>query len=285
MEELRFATNDLELVVLPGLGGRLYRLRAFGIDVLRTPADPQVHARDPFYWGAYPMLPWCGRVGIDPLTVAGRVITLPANHPDGWAIHGQAYAAPWEVVDQQTLRFQGGGSGWPWAYEAEMSFDVGAAHVGVGLSLTNSDETPMPAGVGLHPWLRSPVVLRVPADLAYDDNTKSSPRPRPVAGPTDLREPAELAVGVDTTWTGLTDRRVAFHWPDISLRAEMEAHTDGNLVFVGARLAEISDAIAVEPQTHAPQGLRRLVRGEPDPMVILQPGETLRLQVSLRFWR
>ena len=267
MQELRLASPDLEVTVLPEVGGRIHRLRAFGIDVVRTPDDPTEHARDPFYWGSYPMLPWGGRLNSGRTEVAGRTIELTANHPDGWAIHGHAYDSPWEVVDERTLTFRGGGDGWPWQYTARMSFDVVDAEITVDLAMTNTDDGPMPAGVGLHPWFDGPPLLRIPAELAYDDNTTTSPQPMAVAGDYDLRSLSDLAVGTDTTWTGLTDRRVQLAWPLAGLRGEMSARTAGDLVFVSARPPGL-DAIALEPQTHAPQGLRRLINGEPDAMTL-----------------
>jgi len=284
VRELRHASDDLDLTVLPEVGGRIHRLRVFGVDVIRAPADPTEHARDPFYWGSYPMLPWCGRLDAGRLTVAGREVDLAPNHPDGWAIHGQAYVAPWEVVDDGTLRFRGGGDGWPWRYEAQLTYGVNGTSVSVGLTLTNADDGPMPAGAGLHPWFAGPPLLRIPAELAYDDNTISSPEPQPVAGDYDLRSLSEMAVGMDSTWTGLADRRVQLAWPGLDVRCEMVASADGNLVVVAARPPSL-EAIALEPQTHAPQGLRRLLRQERDPMTLLPPGATLRVEMTLNFSR
>ena len=62
MEELRFGAEALEVIVLPQVGARLHRLRAFGHDLLRTPPDPGTHATDPYFWGAYVMAPWCNRI-------------------------------------------------------------------------------------------------------------------------------------------------------------------------------------------------------------------------------
>jgi aldose 1-epimerase len=283
MKELRLASNDVELIVLPEVGGRLHRIRAFGADVLRTPDHPAEHVVDPFYWGGYPMLPWCGRVESGMQRVEGELVDLHANHADGWAMHGQAYAAQWQVVDDSTLRFKGGGQGWPWRYEAEMTFAVEQATLTVTMALTNTSDEQMPAGIGLHPWFAGPPLLSIPADLAYDDNTMSSPLPAPVAGAYDLRTLRELEVGMDSTWTGLTDRRVALEWPS-GLRGELSAVSSTNLVYVAARLPQV-DAIALEPQTHAPQGLRRLINDEPDPMTRLSPGETLGLTITLAFAR
>jgi galactose mutarotase-like enzyme len=43
------------------------------------------------------------------------------------------------------------------------------------------------------------------------------------------------------------------------------------------------DAAAVEPQTHAPQGLRRYLDGEAGAMTSIGPGESIRLTVEVAF--
>src|SRR5512141_1103186 len=90
-----FADGPIEPELLPGIGARLHRLRAFGHDLLRTPDDPSVHLRDPFRWGAYVMAPWCNRIAATPVTVDGELVALLPNFEDGTAIHGQVSTAPW----------------------------------------------------------------------------------------------------------------------------------------------------------------------------------------------
>ena len=42
-------------------------------------------------------------------------------------------------------------------------------------------------------------------------------------------------------------------------------------------------AIATEPQTHAPQGLRRLLSGEPGALTLIAPGEAIELPITFEF--
>ena len=102
MESLTLANETIEAEVLPGLGARLHRLRAFGHDLLRTPPDLTTYAREPFFWGSYPMAPWCNRVSTERTVVGTRVVALTPNFPDGSAIHGQVYRAAWETDDGMT---------------------------------------------------------------------------------------------------------------------------------------------------------------------------------------
>jgi galactose mutarotase-like enzyme len=42
-------------------------------------------------------------------------------------------------------------------------------------------------------------------------------------------------------------------------------------------------AIAAEPQTHAPEGLRRLANREPGALTMINPGDSLELPISIAF--
>ena len=116
MDIRRFADADVEVEVLPELGARLHRVRAFGHDLLRTPDDPATHRDDPFFWGGYVMTPWCNRIEAAPVDVGGHRIALGSNFPDGTAIHGQVYVRPWQPAGDGALPIDGGGDGdgWPW---------------------------------------------------------------------------------------------------------------------------------------------------------------------------
>lgn len=280
MKELIYRSDDLEVAVLPEAGARLHRLVAFGQSALRTAEDPAVYARDPFFWGAYVMAPWCNRTVADPVTFGSRVVDLPSNFADGTAIHGQLYARPWEPDGEGRLSIRGGADGWPWRYQATETIVVSGAELRVDLALTNLDRDPMPAGIGLHPWFRKPVQVAIHAALAIPDNVSGLDAPRAVEGPLDRRLLGAMAEGVDATWCDPSDPAAELVWPG-RLRATMQVTAPQRFI-VAANPAGL-DALAVEAQTHAPQGLRRLLNGDPGAMTVLAPGETLSLGVRLVF--
>lgn len=279
--ELVLSSDALELVLLPERGGRIHRLRAFGIDLVRTPDDPATHAHDPFFWGAYPMAPWCNRVRPGPVRIAGRTVHLRPNFVDGSAIHGQVATRPWQLRADGTLGIEGGGGadGWPWRYEVVASAAVDGAALNLDYRLVNRSDGPMPGGIGLHPWFLRPVSLRIPAQAVYRANTGSTPEPEPVAGAHDLRDAGTPADNLDGTWTALAAPRIELAWPNAGIAAGIEVEAGRVLVAV-ATPAEL-DAVAVEPQTHGPDGIRRLANGEADPLTLVAPGDTL--QLGLRF--
>lgn len=283
MNEVRLAGGEIEVIVLPEAGARIHRLRAFGHDLLRTPADPETHRREPFAWGGYVMAPWCNRIAAEPTEVAGELVDVAANSGDGTAIHGEVSAVPWRVLGDGLFVVEAGGSGWPWPYE--VTFGVGIADdvLRLDLQLTNRAGSPMPGGIGIHPWFVRPLEVAIHGELVYPDNVSSAPTPQPVAGATDRRAMGDFPVGFDAAWTDLADPPVELRWPDFDVAATMRV-SGPTLHIVAARLPD-RDAVAIEPQTHAPQGLRRLLRGEPGALAMLEPGETLPLTIDLAFRR
>jgi aldose 1-epimerase len=280
MRELSIAHGPLQAVLLPEAGARLHRLRAFGHDLLRTPPDLAAHLREPFLWGGYVMAPWCNRIAPGATEVNGRALRLAPNFPDGSAIHGQVSSIPWtEDGPGGTLAVRAGDDGWPWPYQVTLSAAVDDRSLALRWRLTNLADEPMPAGIGFHPWWRRPVELRVDAGFAYASNMEPSPDPQPVTEGLDLRTLAEPADGLDGTWTDTSLPPVELAWPDLGLRATVSASAQAK--FVAVATPPDLDAIAVEPQTHAPDGLRRLLDGRPDGLTMLPPEASLALDVEI----
>ena len=260
----------------------MHRLRAFGHDLLRTPDDPGEHQRDPFRWGAYVMAPWCNRISTGPTAVGERVVDLTSNFADGSAIHGQVYAAPWQEGADGSCSIAAGGDGWPWPYRCSVRPSVADATLSVELSLTNLAAGPMPAGLGLHPWFRRPLDARVDADTVIPSNLDPAAPVIPAAGRWDLHALRTLPDDLDATWLAPADPAVELRWPELGVRATMRLRSSSGSCIVIASPAAL-DAAAVEPQTHAPQGLRRYLDGEAGAMTSIGPGESIRLTVEVAF--
>jgi aldose 1-epimerase len=281
--ELTLRGEGLEVVILPEVGGRIHRLRAFDEDLLRTPGDVARHVAEPLSWGAYVMAPWCNRAAPGPMQLAGRRVNLAPNFPDGTAIHGLVSSASWVRRDGAELAIRcGAGDAWPWAFEVRQAARLEGATLEVEYRLVNLDpDAPMPAGLGLHPWFRRPVAVRLPADRAYASNTASPAAPAPVYDDLDLRTLSPPADWLDGTWTGLTEPRIELVWTESRIRAVIEVETDAAGVCVAVATPGDLDAVAVEPQTHGPDPLRRLETGEADPPALLPPGASLRLALRV----
>jgi len=123
--------------VLPDLGSRIERLAYRGRDVLRRPDDESLLVREPTFWGSFVMAPWCNRIEADhAVRVGRRTLRVPANFPDGTAIHGQVFDRVWQVAgaemapDAVTLAVDVSAAvGWPWSYEVTQRIAVLASSV------------------------------------------------------------------------------------------------------------------------------------------------------------
>lgn len=284
VEGVTIANGPIHLELLPDVGARIHRLRVFGEDLLHTPADIAQHAREPFQWGAYVMAPWCNRIAATETVVAGRRVVMTSNFPDGSAIHGQVYGTRWQGRADGAFGVLAGGDGWPWRYDCRMRVEIHDAVVTIRQSLTNRSRSPMPAGLGLHPWFRRPLEVRINASRVVPSNSDPAAELMPVSGAFDLRHMRPMADNLDAAWLGSGDPAVELHWPSLGIGASLQARSDDG-VWIVAASPQGHEAIAVEPQTHAPHGLRRLLNGDPGALHLLAPGATLSLTIELSFSR
>jgi len=88
--------GGLEVEVAPEAGGRLAQLRHHGVAWLIGPEDGYPGA---ISCGAYPMLPWAGRLRGGRFRFEGQDYAIPANLGPH-AIHGLAFAVPWRIEAQ-----------------------------------------------------------------------------------------------------------------------------------------------------------------------------------------
>jgi galactose mutarotase-like enzyme/fucose permease len=278
---LRLASDEIEVVLLPDLGARLHRLRVFGHDLLRTPPGLELYRVEPFFWGSFVMAPWCNRIEARPTRVGERTADPAQNFDDGAAIHGQVFAIPWDVDADGTLRVEAGGDAWPWRYRVDLRVSVEGYRLRLDLALSNRSAEPMPAGLGLHPWFLQPLEVAIPAAAVFRSNEDSRPTSEAVAGSTDLRALGPMPPGLDATWVRSDDRPIELRWPTLRTAALMYAASEAGYVCAASPAG--LGAVAIEPQTHAPNGMRRLLRHETGALRWLAPGEALPLHVELVF--
>jgi len=259
-----------EAVLDPGAGGRIAALRVDGMDLLVTRGD------GPLTWGAYPMVPWAGRLRDGLLRWDGTVHTLPTDLLPPHAIHGTLVEAAWRVAaptgDATATLEAPLGAAWPFGGRAVHRVTLTATSLTAALEV-HADERPFPAIVGWHPWF--PRTLRGPAGA--------------VGGPVevDVRASGMLGRGADYIPTGavlpvppgpLDDCLVgvtvapAVRWPG-ALEVAFENDATYWVVYT-----QHVDGVCVEPQTGPPNGLNT---GD---FTLVEPGRPLVASMTLR-WR
>ncbi len=223
----------------------------------------------------HPVRPWSG----------SRTVDLAVNFKDGTAIHGFHYVTPWVVEEVGSYSVSGGGgaTGWPWPYTGRVELSVDGSTVHIRHSVTNLGDDPMPAGIGIHPWFRTPVEVRIPARVAIASNADARAPHEPLSEEFDFRAFRELPRGLDAAWTDIDQPCFELLWPQLAISAELRARA--STVYVVAASPANVDAVAIEPQTHAPWGMRRLLDKERGGLEWLQPNATLTLDSELSFRR
>src|SRR4029453_1439774 len=99
---LTLTGDDLIVTLDPEQGGRIASIVAFGEERLVRPPSGDPGPR-PSSWGAFPMIPWAGRIKHGKFTFDGVNYEMPINHPPH-AMHGIAYTSEWIAVDGNTMR-------------------------------------------------------------------------------------------------------------------------------------------------------------------------------------
>lgn len=252
MIELKAGT--LVLGVDAADGGRISSLVVDGTERLVTDGDRASGH------GAFPMIPWSGRVRHGRFRFRDVDYQLPVSKPPH-AIHGTAYKMPWSVVehDRESVRMEVElGEPWPFGGKAVHTVHVAPQTVHAVLEVHAADR-PMPAMAGWHPWFLRPVELKVEAMSMYLRDHEGMPAGTLVAPP-----PGPW----DDCFTGLAAPPV-LTWPD-GVNLAMASNCPTWVIFT-----EPQHALCVEPQTGPPDSFTIAPR-------VVEPGRPL---IAAMSWR
>lgn len=153
----RFNTQGWDLQTAPEHGGVITICQYDGLDILRPATPHWFKTNDPTESAYFPLVPFSNRIDGGHFQFGGRNITLPKNAAsEPHALHGTGWQAAWRVYDHAashiTLAYEHAKGKWPWAYEAKQMFAVRGSSLTLSLSITNKSASPMPAGLGFHPY-------------------------------------------------------------------------------------------------------------------------------------
>ena len=247
MQDLHVITaGPVRVEVDPAAGGRIAQITV-GDTPLLVGRDGA--GGDPLAWGAYPMVPWAGRIRDGRFEFRGVTYELPRNH-EGHAMHGVGYTSTWTVTSHTATRIDlrldlPTDATWPFGGIVLQAFEVGDRAVTGAMSVTAIDRA-FPVSLGWHPWFRKPSRLDFAPTAMYrrdDDHIAVDELVDVPPGPWDdcfvNVEPIGMTIGgVDLTFTSPCTDWVVYDQP---------AH-----------------ATCVEPQTGPPDAFTiRLVTVEP----------------------
>jgi len=282
---LHLTCGRLNATISPHVGGSLASFEADGQAMMRQAGD---NAGDPLEMACYPLLPFIGRIAFGHFRFDNRDITLRA-HPLAapHALHGEGWQQPWHIIEHSETHASLGlthrknaGNGWPWDFEASETFTLDETSLTISLEIENADSTPMPAGLGLHPFFGARFDARLKGDLPYIWETA------PDTLPTNRTE-------VTAVRNFKQGRRIAPLTLDHCLsggKGPLEIEWEGRALGLRIHRGEAPhtviytpqnhDFFCVEPVTHVPNAVNRPEPEELTGLKILGSGERTRLSCS-----
>jgi aldose 1-epimerase len=235
------------------------------------------------YHGAYPLLPFIGRLADGHLSWAGVDYRLPAHPltaPHG--LHGVGWERRWTVAAQAASNLtlsldHPGDDSWPFAFRAEQHFALRPWGLALTMTLTNRHGAPAPAQLGWHPYFPS---AGARLGTAFTQRWESDDRDLP-SQPVPLPK-ARWAVE-ETVWDHCFEgpAQAALAWPGRALRLAWSSTPRSPFRGAVLYLPEAADFFCCEPVTACPNALATAnphARG----VVTLASGESLQLSIALR---
>ncbi|MHB8508285.1 MAG: aldose epimerase family protein [Candidatus Dormibacteria bacterium] len=147
---LTLRAGDDSVTVDQVSGGRLSSLHAGGAERLVRREDARTLAPD-LYWGAFPMVPWPGRLKDGDYVVDGDHTRIEPNLGPS-AIHGLCFDRPWTVLQSSAtevlLRCAFAGRGWRYGGWAEQRFVIEPGRLDLEVTIDGLRETAV-VGAGI----------------------------------------------------------------------------------------------------------------------------------------
>lgn len=299
-------SDDLRAEIDPGVGASLTDLSVRGPGgawwpLLRRSSSALSGGEES---SCYLLAPWSNRVRDGRFAFEGREVSLRKNWPDGTAIHGDVRDREWRILDRSPVSarlafssIQCADINWPWAFRAEVRYELAPTGLESELIITNESDRPMPCGGGFHPFFN-----RILWDTADDPVVTAAvtgryPCERVMAvGTAAMDDFCRSLVGGSAVRASHDDvfacpsGRVEIRWPASGVVVEFESSDQlGHLVIYSAvgPGGTPRPHLCVEPVSMVNDGFNLAARGavKDHGVRVLAPGGTLGLQWAMRILR
>jgi aldose 1-epimerase len=280
--------GSLTLTLAPACGGSITRLIYDSGDGQKIPCFRVVEGQvdDPLDCASFPLVPFVNRVRNGRFVFRGREVTLSRNLlTDPSPLHGHGWKTEWAVIrqaeDEAELGYRYEAGEWPWSYEARQVVTLGEDALVVRLSCTNRSDTPMPCGLGHHPYFNcgSDTVLDAQVVCSWTIDDRVLPIDKVAAtGRYDLRRRRICGQDLDHGFGGWSGTA----WiDDPALPFVLRLSSAGARFFHVYSPAE-GGFFAAEPVSHANTALNAPESdwGELG-LRVLEPGETMTLDMRI----
>jgi aldose 1-epimerase len=168
---LEDAASGASAKILSGYGFNCYSFRpALGgqpIEVLWAAPDFASGQSKASHSGIPILFPFPGRLRGSHLSYRGQTYPLGSDDGLGNGIHGFVLSRPWRIVEHLPQRATGEFHAsvdepgllrrWPADFRLSVSYEVAGSSLNCEIAVHNPGKTPLPFGLGLHPYFRVPL--------------------------------------------------------------------------------------------------------------------------------
>lgn len=235
-EQIVHLENDfIKIGVSPAIGASLsyFKIKnAKNFDVMRNFDSVNSKRKDALSMAMFAMIPYPFRIKTGEFTYWGIKRIVPPTHPNfDCPIHGDGWVSQWTITHQDatsvTLSLahdKEKDKGYPFSYDASITYKLNGKKLEVEMSLTNRALMPMPCGFGVHPFFN-----KTP-DVTLQFNTKNvwynenDPIDRPYKTPAEwsFAEGKKLNTNVFDTCFGGFDGVAKISWPKEKVEVAIE---------------------------------------------------------------
>lgn len=270
---LILTAGDARVEVIPQLGGTIGSFSWRGTDVFRPTV---AHPTDVLQTANFPLVPYANRIPDGVFEFGGHKVKIAPNLlPQPHPLHGQGWRAAWTVDEASDthaiLSFEHAPGEWPWSYRAIHTITLTGDSLREELSVTNTSEDAMPAGLGFHPYFHAPegTTLQAHVEGAWmidDEILPTVHQPGPYGADWSKGASVALPELIDHCYTGWDQMAVL---KQSGITATLTAPPKARWLHLYVPPGE--GYLCVEPVTNRPNPFG----GDGDSgMVTLQPGET-----------
>lgn len=266
------------------------------LPIMRPTSPATLLAGDSARFSSYTLAPYCNRIRGGVMRHGGQDYPLRPNWPDGQTIHGDVRMRPFvvEPIAPQSLRCtydsrHAEAPNFPFHYRLQTTYALVGSALHIDLSLLNTDDRPLPYGLGIHPYfVRQPwpgagdplLCFRATGEYAVDDQVIPSGPARPLSVEHDFTQPGPAyARRIDCVFSGWSGQ-AALRWPGagVTLRLTADPLYRHFVVYNG----DPDGTLALEPVSQATDACNLAERGVPGTgLQILPPGASQTARITL----